>query len=189
MRQRLRETPVGAELRHLYAVPHDHTTWPDHVIRVDVTVALALGFIINGMSLADLSCGDAAIARGIAAQRDVRLVLGDFAPGSDYSHTGPIESTIEMIDPVDVFLCCETLEHLDDPDLVLGKIRAKTGLLVVSTPNGETVGTKNVEHVWGWDADDVEGMLVGAGFQVGAFVALNLRPAGCMYDYQIWVCR
>lgn len=187
MRVRLRETPVGAELRQMYAAPHDHTTWPDHVIRVDVTVALALGFIINGMTVGDLSCGDAAIPRGIAAQRDVRLVLGDFAPG--YEHTGRIEETIDLISPVDVFVCCETLEHLDDPDGVLKQIRAKAGRLVLSTPAGETTDSRNPEHVWGWDPEDLVPMLTGAGFRIGAYVALNLRPGGCMYDFQIWVCR
>jgi len=187
MRQRLRPTPTPAELRQLYPAPHVHSVWPDHVIRVDVTVALGLGFVNNGMSVGDLSCGDAAIAKGIAAQRDVRVVLGDFAPGG-YEFTGPIESTIDLMPPVDVFVCCETLEHLEDPDAVLKQIRAKAGRLILSTPDGET-GSKNPEHVWGWDADEMETMLVGAGFGIGAFAALNLRPAGCMYNYQIWVCR
>lgn len=186
MRRRLRATPTPAELAELYRTPHEHTRWADHIIRVDVTSAVAVHLVGPGARVADLSCGDATIARRLAAAKHAELVLGDYAPG--YPHTGPIETTIDTIDPVDLFLCCETLEHLDDPDLVLKAIRAKTEQLVISTPDGER-DDSNPEHVWSWGADDVERMLTGAGFAPTIYLSLDLRPAGYLYCYQIWVCR
>lgn len=186
MRQRLRPTPDQDELSRLYAIPHDHTRWQDHRIRVDVTSALCHNVCPLGGTVADLSCGDAVIARRLAESHGARLILGDYAPG--YDHTGPVEQTIRNVRGVDLWLCCETLEHLDDPDTVLREIRPRTDWLVVSTPDGET-DDSNPEHVWGWDADAVEKMLRDAGFTPSGFTALDLRPAGFLYRYQIWVCR
>lgn len=186
MRVRLRDMPTADELAQLYAVPHDHMRWDDHRIRVDVTSALVHHMTRRGALVADLSCGDAAIARRLADSHDARLILGDYAPG--YEHTGPIEQTIELIPDVDVFICSETIEHLDDPDAVLRQIRRKTGNLLLSTPDGETDGS-NPEHVWGWDAEAVEKMIRDAGFTPIVHTTVDLRPAGDKYAYQIWMCR
>lgn len=186
MRTRLRPAPAPDELAKLYAAPHDHLRFADHVYRVDVTSALAHHLVAPGGTVADLSCGNALIARRLQASHGARLVLGDYAPG--YEHTGPIEQTIEQIDPVDLFICSETIEHLDDPDAVLARIRAKTRTLLLSTPDGET-GTGNPEHVWGWDAEAVEKMLRDAGFVPDVHTTVDLRPAGGEYAFQIWACR
>lgn len=186
MRQRLRPTPDRAALDELYATPHQHTRWDDHRIRVDVTSALAHHVTPDGGVVADLSCGDAAIAQRLAASRGARLILGDYAPG--YEHTGPIEHTIRDIPDVDVFICSETIEHLDDPDAVLRQIRQKTRNLLLSTPDGETCD-RNPEHVWGWDAEAVEGMLRAAGFTPVVHTTVDLRPGGGEYAFQIWACR
>lgn len=186
MRQRLRPMPTADELAAMYAAPHDHTKWQDHIFRVDVTTAIAANLVQVGASVADLSCGDAAIAHRLHAALAAKLVLGDIAPG--YPYHGPIEQTIVEIPPVDLFICSETIEHLDDPDKVLSAIRAKTDWLVLSTPDGED-NDENPQHVWGWDAEAVEHMLRAAGFEPRVFTALDLRPAGCTYRYQIWACR
>lgn len=183
MRRRLRPMP---DLAGLYVTPHDHTRWADHRVRVDVTSTLAHNMIAPGETVADLSCGDATVAKRLAASRNATLILGDYAPG--YPITGPIESTVKDLDPVDLFLCCETIEHLDDPDAVLADIRPRTDRLILSTPEGED-NNSNPEHIWGWDCEAVEKMLRDAGFTPFMYNFLDLRPAGFVYAYQIWCCR
>lgn len=187
MRKRLRSMPSEEELRQLYAVPHDHLKWDDHVVRVDVTSAIAHNLLPQGGTVADLSCGNALIARRLEASHGARLVLGDFALG--YEHTGPIEKTLDEVGLMDLFICSETIEHLDDPDAVLARIRQKTDRLLLSTPDGEEDGTLNPEHVWGWDSEAVEKMLRAAGFTPDIHTILDLRPSGCQYAFQIWACR
>jgi hypothetical protein len=186
MRKRLRPMPSPAELDRLYRTPHDHRNWVDHLVRVDVTVSIVQNMMPPRGVITDLSCGNAEIARRIAAITGAAVVLGDYAPG--YQHTGPIEETIHQVEHSDMFILSETLEHLDDPDLVLRAIRPKTDRLVLSTPDGET-NDQNPEHVWGWDAEEVEKMLRAAGFIPDIHTTLDLRPMGFLYSYQIWVCR
>lgn len=185
MRRRLRDLPDRAELDRLYAAPHDHTRWGDHKIRVDVTVALARHFVGPHAIVADLSCGDAAIAKRLPCGR---LILGDYAPG--YELTGPIEQTILTLHDLqaDLFICSETLEHLDDPDSVLVELRKRARALVVSTPDGE-LDDSNPEHLWAWDAEAVEQMLEAAGWRPQVHLNLDPQRAGFRYQYQIWGCQ
>lgn len=178
--------PSPAELDAMYQVPHDHRRWEDHMFRVDITSAIAGLLATPGGTVADLSCGNATIALRLAASHGARTVLGDYAPG--YEHTGPIEKTIEAIDPVDLFILSETLEHLDDPEAVLAQIRPKTDRLILSTPDGEE-NDDNPEHVWGWDAEAVEKMLRDTGFSPGLHTTVDTRLSGGVYSYQIWACR
>jgi 2-polyprenyl-3-methyl-5-hydroxy-6-metoxy-1,4-benzoquinol methylase len=181
--------PTARQLAKLYAKPHEHTKWFDHRVRVDVTVAIAAQFMRRGDFIADLSCGDAVIPRRLAELSDAgAIVLGDYAPG--YAITGPIEQTIEQVKPsdsIDMWVCSETIEHLDDPDKVLRQIRTRTKRMILSTPMGETNPKLNPEHVWGWDAEAVGAMLDEAGFTPLAATTLDLRPAGYVYCYQIWM--
>lgn len=181
-RTRLRPAYTPEQLAELYAAPHDHTRWDDHRLRVAVTIETCRWVAARSdvRTVADLSCGDAAIARALHADR---VILGDYAPG--YDHTGPLEATIEEIDPVDLYVCSETLEHLDDPDTVLKQIRAKTRHLVLSTPV-DAGQDANPEHYWSWDRQGVEAMLTAAGFTVDVYTALDLRPGGYYYSFGIW---
>ena len=180
MRVRLRPSYTADELADLYPAPHVHTRWPDHVLRVNVTVEVCRWFPYR--RVADLSCGDGAIATALNAET---TILGDLAPG--YDICGPIETTIGGLDPVDLFICSETLEHVDDPDWVLSEIRPRTRNLVVSTPVGETDTEGNREHYWGWDEDGVEVMLRKANFTPEVFTLLRVPHLGV--TYQIWGCR
>ena len=191
MRTRLRPMPSPAELARLYATPHDHTRWHDHLLRVNVSTILARDLLRPRGHVIDLSCGDAAIARNLERSHGATLTLGDLAPG--YPLTGPIEETIDRLPHnergvADLFVCSETLEHLDDPDVVLRKIRGHAARLLISTPLGEA-DDANPEHVWGWDRQDVQAMLEVAGFKVLVRVELDLRPAGFTYCYGIWGCE
>lgn len=185
MRTRLRPLP---DLAETYPALYDHTKWVDHIYRVEMLGVLAHHALPDRGTVADLSCGDAAIVKRLVASHQARPILGDYVPG--YHYTGPIEKTIHNLGncEADLFVCTETLEHLDDPDDVLRQIRPKTAQLLVSTPDGETVD-RNPEHVWGWDAEAVERMLREAGFEPVVYSSLDLRPAGGEYAFQMWLCR
>jgi hypothetical protein len=170
------------QLAEIYATPHDHSRWEDHKLRVGVTIEVARWFTRCGdvASAADLSCGDAAIIKALDVEYEF---LGDYAPG--YEFAGPIEETLEQIPPVDLFICSESIEHLDDPAQVLKQIRAKTRYLVLSTPV-DRWDDANPEHYWSWDRQGVEEMLTAAGFQVDIYCPVDTRPAGLYYCFGIW---
>ena len=195
MRVRLRPPHSPAELADLYAVPHEHTGWPDHRLRVAETIGLGrelMGLSGHPVIIADLSCGDAVIPRdliGYSKAPAKRVILGDIAPG--YELQGPIEQTLDQLTQVGLFVCSETIEHLDDPDTVLRKIRGKAATLLLSTPLGETT-SRNPEHYWGWDDADVEGMLRVAGWVPVLSRIVSYRPGRdeefMPADYQLWGC-
>lgn len=178
-RERLRPAWTPAELADMYPTPHDHHRWADHEIRVDATIAAGLKLAGPGVgSAADLSCGNGAILRALPA---ATKLFGDFAAG--YEYTGPIERTIDQIPDVDLFVCCETLEHLDDPDSALKAIAGKARLLLLSTPV-DAWGDGNLEHYWAWDREAVEAMLTAAGF--GVLDYTSVHPS---YHFGIWSCE
>jgi hypothetical protein len=179
MRQRVRPSWTEQELAQIYAAPHDHNLWGrGHGERVEATIALAR--TIPSSSVADLSCGNAAIVNAL----DIgERWLGDFAAG--YQLQGPIDTTIGLIPTVDLFICCETIEHLDDPDTTVALIRGKTRNLVLSTPiDAWDDGTP--EHYWAWDRAEVETILTTAGFTIASFTSVDSRPYGEPYLYGIW---
>lgn len=180
MRKRLRPAYSDQDLKSIYSEPHQHAEWKDHKLRVQMTIAFASWFgEVN--SVADLSCGDATIANNIEAKE---RYLGDFAPG--YEFTGAIDETIDLIPKVDLFICSETIEHLDDPETTLKKIREKTKWLIVTTPNGEA-DDNNPQHYWGWDVDGVRELLISTGFK--PVIANVLHFENYVYDYQFWGCE
>lgn len=181
MRQRLRPAYTDEQLTQVYAVPHNHTVWKDHRLRVQMTIAFASWFK-DVRSIADLSSGDATIINSIPAE--VRYI-GDYAPA--YEFTGAIDETIDLIPKVDLFICSETIEHLDNPEATLAKIRAKTRHLIVTTPIGES-NADNPQHYWGWDEAGVKELLIGAGFEPVIYSALHFEDPNLIYDYQLWGC-
>jgi hypothetical protein len=186
IRTRLREAHSPEALAEIYSMPWgtdgDEATAPDHRLRIDATIAVARWFE-DVESVADLSCGDSAITCALGAER---TVLGDFGPG--YELTGPIEETIHKIDSVDLFICSETLEHLDDPDAVLRSIREKTRCLVATSPIGEWNPVHNPEHYWGWGTGAFDRMLRDAGFEPIVLSVVETPPP-FLYDFQILGCR
>jgi len=181
MRIRLRPAYSEQELLGVYETPHQHWQWKDHQLRVQMTIAFASWFK-DVQSIADLSAGDAVIINSIPA---TTRYIGDFAPA--YEFTGAIDDTIDLIPKVDLFICSEIIEHLDDPEKTLAKIRAKTKALIVTTPDSET-NDQNPQHYWGWDADGVRELLEGAGFKPVIFNALRFEDPNLIYDYQFWGC-
>lgn len=191
MRVRLRDDPTPGELAEMYPEPHDARRFGyGHGLRVAMTIQLAALRALGRRSIADLSCGNGDIVAGVndqrraAGQRPLTSYLGDFAAG--WQLHGPIETTIDLIPGVDVFICSETIEHLSDPDAVLRAIRAKAHCLVLSTPIGET-DHGNPEHLWGWDQDGIADMLSDAGFDPDAGQRVDLiLPPDQGYHYQVW---
>lgn len=182
MRLRLRPAYPAEKLADLYGQRYDHTRWHDHIVRVGVTVELVRKLCPAPVSVADLSCGDGAIARELAAPT---TILGDLTPG--HYLCGPIEETVGLLPArVDLFILSETLEHLDDPDLVLRRIRAMARTLALSTPDGE-ITAANPEHYWGWTADDVKDMLCTAGWTPTIYEDLHVAATGTRY--QLWGCQ
>lgn len=183
-RKRLRPAYTGEQLAALYAAPHDHRRWRDHHLRVDVTSSVARWMAGGGVHrAADLSCGNGAILDALPAK--VKH-FGDFAPG--YAHQGPIEETILRIPNVDVYVCSETLEHVDDPDLVLRLIRERSATLVLSTPV-DAWDDDNPEHYWAWSREDVEAMLTAAGWRLHVYSEVDFRPMGLPYCFGVWGVR
>lgn len=178
-RKRLRPEYTDEQLKSIYPEPHTHSKWKDHHARVTTTVGVAR-FKAPYASAADLSCGDGWIIDNIDV--DGTKYRGDYAPG--YTIQGPLEETIEQIPNVDLYICSETIEHLNDPDTALSLIRPKTNYILLSTPIGEDYDG-NIEHYWGWDEEAVHEMLYYAGFHtVHSHATLRLDPG---YDFQIWL--
>lgn len=183
MRRRLRPAHTPERLAEIYAKPHDHSKWPDHVLRIERTIDVAKSIGPVG-SVADLSCGSAAIANAVDAKR---VILGDYAAG--YEYQGPLEGTLEQIPHVDLYVCTETLEHLDDPDKVLKQIRGKAATLLLSTPI-DNWADQNEEHYWSWSRFGVERMLAAAGWTVEKFEVLDFTHVSPWhYRWGIWVAR
>jgi hypothetical protein len=181
---RLRPPWSDADLKRIYARPHDHLKWRDHHLRIGVTKAIAIWMADQGLgSAADLSCGNGAVLNAVNA---TTKFYGDYAPGHRY--TGPIEHTVEQIPHVDLFVCCETLEHLDRPLEALCKIREKSSMILLSTPVDNWDDT-NEEHYWAWSKSDVDGLLTTAGFRHWLYTEVDPRPGEGPYKYGIWGWR
>lgn len=183
-RLQLRPFYSPEELTRVYARPYDHTRWPDHVQRVARTARVLddLAGVVSARTVADLSCGDGAVV-GQSRHPWEMAVLGDYAT------TGPLEKGLVTLDPVDVYVCSETLEHLEDPDAVLRQIRDRAAHLVLTTPVGES-NDANPEHYWGWGVDDLLDMLCTAGWKPRDFELFvpQVAPAHRYYTFQIWTC-
>lgn len=204
-RVRLRETrPEGEAAFYAERYPdgYRHDVWPDHVERVAASVALIRKYTNQVRSVADLSCGDAAIVLGLVGMEHFRTAfVGDLngaAPGDwpESVHwtllpSGPLPDTLEHLDSeVDLFVLSETLEHVDDPDALLAGLTGHSQYLFLSTPLDERVTEGNPEHYWGWGQDDVHRMLQANGWN--PLELELLKPASTQhmpgaYTYQLWM--
>jgi hypothetical protein len=185
MIKRLRPRYNAQELKEIYATPHSHAQFPDHVIRVERTLAIAAQMVAPDDRIgADLSCGDGEVLSRCPGL--IERIYGDFATG--YPISGPIERTILQIPYVDIFFLCETIEHLDDPYGALRLIREKTTKLILSTPLNEA-DDENPEHYWGWDREGMESILISTGFTPVFYEETELPPGLQKYRFQIWGCN
>lgn len=181
MRKQLRDFYSTEELKILYGKPYNHKKWDGHRERINFSAKQLDQFArsTKSFTVADLSAGDEGLLKATRWPWH-RKVVGDITT------TGPIEYAIDQLDPVDVFVCSETLEHIEDPDTLLRKIRGKSDHLFLTTPNGEE-DNGNPEHYWGWDTSGLDHMLEEAGWSERNHI-LFTPPSDNWYEYQIWMC-
>jgi hypothetical protein len=165
-------------LARIYSVAYDHTVWPEHRERVDDTVRITQRLIDahDIKTAADWSAGDRAITG-----RLIGLTLLDTADGD------LARALRENVDQWDLFICTETIEHLEAPWTVLEEIAKITRFIVLSTPLDEQPDIDNYEHYWSFTQHDVRDLLEQAGF-------VDLHPtyltgSGWTYTYQVWTGR
>lgn len=177
------------ELAHVYSAQYQHAHWLDHIERVQYTVGVidAYAKLHDLQTIADLSCGDGAIVRQTIRDWQ-RVVLGDLVPGDGVTRVGPLHETLPTLrhSPVDLYVCSETLEHVEDPLATLQMIRAITKHLVLTTPCGET-DDENPQHYWGWDQDGLDELLAKAGFTERHSHLFTPRSVE-YYTFQVWQC-
>lgn len=166
------------EYRSNYAVQYNHTRWADHRERVAYTAALAQRVVElnNYRRVADLSAGDRAIVNALAG---VEVTASDWTDGVDI-----MKSVVEL-EPVDLFICTETVEHLEAPWTLLEHIAPRTKCLLLSTPMDESADAGNWEHYWSFTVEDVFTLLRQAGF-IRMTVDVMRPNAGGPYVHQIW---
>jgi len=184
--KKLREFYTAEELAEIYATPHDHVIYGrGHGIRVNMTIQLAkdMAYQAEAKSVADLSCGNGAIAKALDVEK---TILGDYAEGYEYS--GPLEVNLKNIENVDLYICSESIEHVEDPSSVLKLIRSKSQTLILSTPIDAWYDT-NDEHYWAWGKQDVEMLLKNAGWTPDVFVMLDTTVFDEPYIYGMWGCK
>lgn len=176
-----------------YPSGYQHTVWPDHVERVAASVQFISTWVRESGqvigSIADLSCGDGTIPRELSVRTGAdRLVLGDINRQEGLRIVGPLPDTLEeLTPPVDLYVCSETIEHMDDPDFLLQQLRLKSKFLFVSTPVSEPLHYGNTEHYWSWDTDDIGQMLADADWSPvdhQVFVPVSNQT----YTFQFWMC-
>jgi hypothetical protein len=163
---------------HLVNSPNKWAYW-------DTMVGFGKGFG-KVKSIADLSCGDAYVTKQLAEYSGVEPVLGDFAEG--YPIVGPIEDTIHTIDPVELFVCTNTIEHIEDPHGVIREIRRKARYLMVSCPVDEWTAPSG-GHVWAFDQEYVEAMLNATGWTVCAWARHSQPYWNPHCDHMMWAAR
>lgn len=186
MIKKLREFYTANELAELYPQPHDHAIYGrGHGIRVNTTIQLAkdMAYQVGASSVADLSCGNGEIAEALNIGT---TILGDYAKG--YQYSGPLEKNISRIQEVDLYICSESIEHVEDPSSVLNSIRKKSKALVLSTPIDAWYDT-NEEHYWAWNRQDVETLMMNAGWTPDVFIMLDTTVFGEPYIYGMWGCK
>lgn len=186
MIKRLRPRWSDNKLKKIYSEPHDHWRYGrGHGLRVEFTKVITKDIAreLSAKSVADLSCGNGDIAKSLNFHD---TYLGDYAPG--YTFTGPLEKTLLSIPGVDLYICSETLEHLDDPIEVLKQIRNVSKGLIVTTPIN-CWGDANEEHYWAWDRDGVESMFEQSGWVPNVYVELDSTVFQETYTYGIWGCK
>ncbi len=164
-----------------YSAKYDHTRWDEHRVRVERTTEIAQRLIDdhNLRSAADLSCGDGAIIDSLT-DLDLRIC-------NDITNGDEIEITSMVMREVDLFICSETIEHLEAPWTVLEQIARKTKWLVLSTPLDERFPSENWEHYWSFTHDDIETLLTQSGFVTATLTTVS-QPRW-NYSYQIWTAK
>ena len=174
--ERTRINPSPTELAALYQHANDADRWPEHTVRVDVTVAVARARFPDRDLIVDPAAGAGRTARELAVGR---TITGDVAPDAPVDHPGVwadilLAQLAEDRVVADLVILGEILEHVRNPaDLLVDAAHIGRGL-VLSTPLEEADGV-NPEHLWRWDAGGVRYLLSAAGWEPVDYVELDYR--------------
>lgn len=182
MIKRLRPRYSDEELNSIYPQQYDTDMWEDHRIRIKESIRFIKENINNISTGADLSCGDGKILDAIDLKNKY---YGDFT--GPYEFIGKLEDTVKILNNVDLYICSETLEHLDDPIECLKLVREKTKYLFISTPVNK-FDDDNPQHYWAWDFDGIKYILECAGFEIINSEVLELEEK-YYYDFQLVYCK
>lgn len=182
-----------------YQVERDNGKWSDHRARTLVTAALIAW--LRPHSLIDPACGDGSIVVAADEIKSIPLVMLADISEPNITHVATtqrrtgwsfgvneVQATLDGSDRVaDVCVLTEVLEHLPDPDTILHSARSAARYLVASSPiMREGQHDTNPEHLWMFDQEGYEEMLVAARWRIEQFTFLHFNTE---YDFGIWVCR
>lgn len=181
--RKLRRFWSDVKLQEIYGHTYKHERWAEHAYRVQHTLGVAHRLVENyGLkTAADLSSGDGAIIDQLSP-RLTRVEKGDISVDGC-----GIEVNIKNLRPVDLFICTETIEHLEAPWTVLEEVAQRTRWLILSCPLDERPEIDNYEHYWSFTSEDVRDILTQSGFSPVTYDFLT--GVGWTYDYQVWTAR
>lgn len=169
-------------VKAMYGGVYDPHRWPEHQERIARTIAITNDLIVahDLDSVADYSCGDKSIADGLRGVRSWDLT--DVGQGDP-----PIEEQVQTMPYVHLFVCTETIEHLEAPWTVLEYVALRARWLVLSTPLDESPAIGNYEHYWSFTQWDIATILDQSGFVDATMY--HITEAGWTYEYQLWTAR
>ena len=183
--RKLRPFYTPDELKAMYGATYDPNRWPEHTLRLERTRQIAQDLIYEHdlRNVADYSCGDGTLIRGLKMFNDAGYEATDVGKGDP-----PIEEMVLTMPFTDLFICTETIEHLEAPWTVLEWVARRARYIVLSTPLDESPDIGNYEHYWSFTEWDVATILAQSGFSEDQkFEALT--KAAWTYTYQIWTAR
>ena len=185
-----------------YQVARSNSEWPEHVLRANITGAMIAS--LTPSSIIDPACGDGSVI--LAAHKIypiLRAVLSDVSAPNMLglqtcvdAHLTPYQTELATLSieqiltrkvPYDVIVLTEILEHLPDPDTILRLARKRARSLVASSPEMRPGQEDwNPEHLWQFDGEGYEQMLVEAGWRAIQKTHLTFRTT---YNFQIWIAE
>jgi hypothetical protein len=171
--------PAGYDHVNLASCPN---RWTFH----NVCVAFGEGFGKVG-SIADMSAGDGRIPRSLAAYSGIEPLLGEYTDKYGYPYVGTLQETVPQLPVVDLYVCTNTVEHLNYPDTDLRLIRQHCRNLLLACPIDEQ--DAEGQHLWYFTRRGVEDMFEAAGFQRSAYCELDESPLWEHFKFGIWACR